>query len=52
MWQMDATRAAARSLVLEGLVEITQKGRVVDPLSFKGPIRLRLKVNDKSDQSK
>jgi hypothetical protein len=52
MWQMEATRAAARSLVLEGLVEITQKGMVVDPLSFKGPIRLRLKVNDKSDQSK
>jgi hypothetical protein len=52
MWQMEATRAAARSLVLEGLVEITQKGRVVDPFSFKGPIRLRLKVNDKSEQSK
>ncbi|MBY0452048.1 MAG: DUF3253 domain-containing protein, partial [Bdellovibrionaceae bacterium] len=28
----------------ENKIEITQSGRVVDPLTFKGPIRLRLKA--------
>ena len=41
--QMEATRAVARRLVAEGLLEILQKGAVVDPHNFKGPIRLRLK---------
>lgn len=40
---MEPVRAAARELVLEGLVEITQKGAVVDPSTAKGPIRLRRK---------
>jgi len=39
---MERTRCAARRLVAEGKVEITQKGRVVDPSRAKGPIRLRL----------
>ena len=38
---MEPTRAAARRLVARGEVEITQKGRVVDPSTAKGPIRIR-----------
>jgi hypothetical protein len=34
-------RAAARRLVAAGRVEITQGGRVVDPSTAKGPIRIR-----------
>lgn len=40
---MEATRDAAKDLVEEGKLEILQKGSVVDPTSFRGPIRLRLK---------
>jgi hypothetical protein len=39
---MEPTRRAARRLVDRGLVEITQGGRVVDPSSARGPIRIRL----------
>ena len=39
---MEPSRRAARRLVAQGLVEITQKGRVVDPSTAKGPIRIRL----------
>lgn len=39
---MEPARAAARRLVADGQVEITQKGRVVDPSTAKGPIRIRL----------
>jgi hypothetical protein len=38
---MEPARRAARRLVARGEVEITQQGRVVDPSSAKGPIRLR-----------
>ncbi len=38
---MEPTRQAARRLVAAGKIEITQKGRVVDPSTAKGPIRLR-----------
>ncbi len=38
---MDAARAAAGRLVARGEVEITQGGRVVDPSTAKGPIRVR-----------
>ena len=43
-WQqlMEPARAAARRLVARGRVEITQSGRVVDPSTCKGPIRIRL----------
>lgn len=43
-WQklMDPARRAARRLVAQGRLEITQGGRVVDPSTAKGPIRLRL----------
>ncbi len=38
---MEPARMAARRLVAEGQVEITQGGRVVDPSTAKGAIRLR-----------
>lgn len=40
--RMETARRAARRLVAAGRVEIVQQGRVVDPSSAKGPIRLRL----------
>ncbi|RZA16608.1 MAG: DUF3253 domain-containing protein [Proteobacteria bacterium] len=41
--KMEEVREAARGLERKGEIEITQKGRAVDPKSIKGPIRLRLK---------
>ena len=43
-WQslMEPARQASRRLVAQGRIVITQKGRVVDPGSTRGPIRLRL----------
>ncbi len=38
---MEFARRAARRLVARGEVEITQAGRVVDPSTAKGPIRVR-----------
>lgn len=38
---MEPARQAARRLVHAGRVEITQRGRVVDPGTFRGPIRIR-----------
>lgn len=38
---MEPARCAARRLVVTGEVQITQGGRVVDPSTAKGPIRLR-----------
>lgn len=38
---MEPARSAARRLVASGEVELTQAGRVVDPSSAKGPIRIR-----------
>ena len=40
---MEPARAAARRLVAEGRIVITQGGRVVDGSTAKGPIRLRLR---------
>lgn len=42
-WQplMERARRASRRLVAAGAVEITQGGRVVDPSTAKGPIRVR-----------
>lgn len=39
---MEPSRRAARRLVAQGVVEITQEGTVVDPSTAKGPIRIRL----------
>lgn len=38
---MEATRRAARRLEAAGKLDIVQKGRIVDPSTAKGPIRLR-----------
>lgn len=38
---MEPARAAARRLVVAGEVEITQAGKVVDPSTARGPIRIR-----------
>lgn len=38
---MEPARRAARRLVASGEVEITQGGKVVDPSTAKGPIRVR-----------
>lgn len=38
---MEPARAAARRLVDAGEVEVTQGGRVVDPATARGPIRVR-----------
>ncbi|MBW4042700.1 MAG: DUF2256 and DUF3253 domain-containing protein [Acidobacteria bacterium] len=38
---MEPVRRAARRLVAAGEVEIVQGGRVVDPSTVKGPIRIR-----------
>lgn len=40
---MESVRQAARLLAHQGLIEITQNGKAVDPNDFRGPIRLRLK---------
>ncbi len=40
---MEATRRAARRLVEAGKLEIVQSGRVVDPSTAKGAVRLRLR---------
>jgi hypothetical protein len=39
---MGKARAAARRLAAAGRVEITQRGRVVDPTTARGAIRIRL----------
>lgn len=38
---LERARRAARRLAHQGRLEITQRGRAVDPCAFKGPIRLR-----------
>jgi hypothetical protein len=39
---MPVVREAAAELVSRGELEVTQKGRVIDPAGARGPIRLRL----------
>ncbi len=43
-WQrlMEPSRAAARRLAARDRVEITQRGRVVDGSTARGPVRIRL----------
>lgn len=38
---MEPARMAARRLVARGEVEVTQGGRLVDPSTAKGPVRVR-----------
>jgi hypothetical protein len=40
---MQRTRYAANRLVAAGSIDVTQGGRVVDPSTARGPIRLRLR---------
>jgi Protein of unknown function (DUF3253) len=40
---MEPARMAARRLVDQGEVEILQRGRVVDPSTAEGPLRIRLR---------
>ena len=40
--RMEQTRRAARRLVAAGVIEIMQRGHIVDPSTARGPIRLRL----------
>lgn len=40
---MEHVRRSARLLASQDKIEITQGGKVVEPTSFKGPIRLKLK---------
>jgi hypothetical protein len=39
--EMETVRGAARRLVAEGRVEVTQGGDVVDLATARGPVRLR-----------
>jgi hypothetical protein len=39
---LEPARRAARRLVHQGKISITQGGKIVDPSKFKGPIRLKL----------
>lgn len=45
LWEplMEPARAAARRLVAQGRIVITQGGQIVEPSTAKGPIRLRLR---------
>ncbi|BCF86040.1 hypothetical protein RQCS_55850 [Rhodococcus qingshengii] len=38
---MESVREAARHMVADGEVQITQGGEVIDPESVRGPIRIR-----------
>lgn len=42
--RMEPVREAARRLVARGVLDIVQGGRVVDPSTARGPIRLRLRA--------
>lgn len=41
--KMESVRAAAKKLVEQHLIVITQKGQIVDPSTAKGAIRIRKK---------
>ncbi len=40
---MEEVRSVAKELAADGVIEICQSGKAIDPETFKGPIRLRLK---------
>lgn len=43
---MPRVREAAAALIAEGLIEATQKGKLIDdPRAARGPIRLRLRAS-------
>lgn len=49
--KMETVRCAARRLAADGRIEITQSGRVVDPSSAKGAIRLRLAMESAASET-
>lgn len=42
---MHTTRVVAKAMADAGQIEVTQKGKVVDVKTVRGPIRLRLVTN-------
>ncbi|MEM9494160.1 MAG: DUF3253 domain-containing protein, partial [Myxococcota bacterium] len=44
---MEPVRRAARRLAHRGVIDITQRGAVVDPTAFVGPIRLRFSADER-----
>lgn len=40
---MPLVRDAARAMVADGEIDVTQSGEAVDPATARGPIRLRLR---------
>ncbi len=44
--QMEKVRKAGRRLHDRGMIEVTRKGKIVDPHTVKGVIRYRLKSDD------
>lgn len=44
--EMKSVRDAAFDLAIENKVVITQKGEIVDPEKFNGPIRIRIKQSN------
>jgi hypothetical protein len=46
---MGEVRVVARALVEEGLLEATQGGRPVHLPTARGPVRLRMRLADRSD---
>jgi hypothetical protein len=48
--QMETVRDAARDLVAEGRIEVTQRGEVVELDAAKGPVRLRTARGRRGDQ--
>lgn len=40
--KMELVRASARLLVVEGRIQIFQAGKVIDPSTAKGPIRIKM----------
>lgn len=46
--KMEQVRRAARRLVHADKIEILQKGQIINPSDFRGPIRLRMKAHSAS----
>jgi hypothetical protein len=48
---MQPTRDVALTMMKEGVIEITQKGKPIDPLQpIIGPCRLRLKIGEEKEE--
>jgi hypothetical protein len=48
---MQPTRDVALTMMKEGVIEITQKGKAIDPLQpIIGPCRLRFKIGEEKEE--